>query len=111
MLNSLQTISLYENVLVITRQMLEAAQQSDWSQMQVLENRCSQHVATIKSAGGSEALSGELRDKKVQLIREILENDRAIRDITEPWLKELASMINNMGVQRKLEMTYNNSHF
>lgn len=111
MLDSRQTLAIYENVLFITSQMLEAAQQRDWQQMAALEKRCSQQVEIIKIEGSAETLTGDLRDKKVQLIRDILDNDRAIRDITHPWLNELSALINTMGTQRKLEMAYSNNRY
>jgi hypothetical protein len=34
-----------------------------------------------------------------------MKNDRAIRDITHPWMNELSMLINTMGTQRKLELS------
>ncbi len=111
MLDCHETIVIYENVRHITSQMLDAAQHRDWEQMAALEQQCSAQVETIKAADALETLTGELRDKKAQLIRDILENDRAIRDITDPWLNELSTLITNLGTQRKLEMSYNHSFY
>ncbi|MEY3879230.1 MAG: FliT flagellar protein [Pseudomonadota bacterium] len=105
MLNNIQTISVYEHVRILTGQMLEAANIRDWEQMSALELRCSKYVTILKTEGFTEPLSGDLRKKKVQLIQEIMKNDRAIRDITHPFLNELSILINTMGTQRKLELS------
>jgi flagellar protein FliT len=105
MLNSQQTLSAYENILLLTQQMLEAAKIGDRQQMQALEDRFNEQIKSIKSAGGLVKLSGELRTKKVHLLNHILDNDRAIRDITDPWLKELSAFINNTGNQALIEMS------
>ena len=105
MLNSQQTLSAYENILLLTQQMLEAAKIGDSQQMQALEDKFNQQIKSIKSAGGLVKLSGELRTKKVHLLNHILDNDRAIRDITDPWLKELSAFINNTGNQALIEMS------
>ena len=38
--------------------------------------------------------------------RQILAHDRAIRDLTTPWMAQLAALIGNAGAQRKLSMSY-----
>ena len=40
-----------------------------------------------------------------QLIQDIMKNDRAIRDITHPWMNELSTLINTIGTQHKLELS------
>ncbi len=105
MLNNIQTIIVYEHVRTITGQMLEAAHIRDWEQMTMLESRCSQYVNILKTEGSVEPLSGDLRKKKVQLILDIMKNDRAIRDITHPWMNELSTLIKTMGTQHKLELS------
>ena len=96
MLNSQQTIAVYENLLLITQKMLEAAKIDDIQQMHYLEDNFNCQVRNIRNANGFVKLSGEQRHKKIQLLHHILENDKAIRDITDPWLKELSALINNI---------------
>jgi len=105
MLNTEQTLAIYENMRTITEQMLEAARIRDWDQMTLLESRCTQYVNILKTEGSVEPLDGALRDKKVQLIHDIMKNDRAIRDITHPWMNELSALINTMGTQHKIELS------
>jgi flagellar protein FliT len=107
MLNEKQTLTVYENVRTITEQMLKAANLRDWEQMTLLELRCTQYVNILKTEGSVEPLSGDLREKKVQLLQDIMKNDRAIRDITHPWMNELSVLINTMGSQHKIELATN----
>lgn len=106
MLNDKQTLAVYENVLLITGQMLEAARVRDWEQVTELEVRCTEQVEALKAEGSTATLEGELREKKVQLLQGILKNDRAIRDITHPWMNELSALIHTLTTQRKLELAY-----
>ena len=46
-------------------------------------------MAASAAAGGVPALDGALRQRKVDLIKQLMANDRAIRDVTEPWMGQL----------------------
>ncbi|HEX8606623.1 MAG TPA: flagellar protein FliT [Pseudoduganella sp.] len=35
------------------------------------------------------ALEGNARQRKIDLLKQIMANDRAIRDVTEPWMGRL----------------------
>jgi len=47
-----------------------------------------------------------LREQKVRMIKKILADDKEIRDITEPWMAELAELIKSNSTSRKLNQTY-----
>lgn len=113
MLNGEQVLNIYENVSSLTGQMLAAAQASDWDQLAELESRCAHevHILRNNSQAPVPTLSAELRERKVRILRKILDDDRAIRDITQPWLNRLQSLIRNTGQQRKLEQVYGGSRF
>ena len=49
---------------------------------------------------------GEQRERKINLLKKILRDDRLIRDATQPWLKELQALMRNTGNQRKLARHY-----
>jgi flagellar protein FliT len=105
-MNSQEVISLYESVADITEQMLAAARSGDWELLVELETRCSSQVEIIKNAEPREALTGVVRERKVKIIRKILEDDREIRNITEPWMAQLSAMMNSAGAERKLVKAY-----
>lgn len=105
-MNSQEVLSLYETVSDITGQMLVAAQKRDWEELVVLESRVAGHVSSLKTGEEPAALTGPTRLRKVQIIQKILAHDRLIRNITEPWMAELAILMNSSGTERKLSQAY-----
>ena len=108
-MTSQEIISLYENVADITDRMLAAARDNDWELLATLESDCSNQVSKIKNAEPLAPLTGAVRERKVRIIRKILEDDRQIRTITEPWMAQLSAMINSTGAERKLSKAYGSS--
>lgn len=106
MMNSDQVISLYETVSDLTGQMLQAAQSRDWENLAVLESHCAGHIQCLKDGEPVVALTGDTRARKVAIIHQILAHDREIRNLTTPWMAELASLINSTGTSRKLSAAY-----
>jgi flagellar protein FliT len=106
MMNSQEVISLYETVADITDQMLAAARNGNWDELVVLEARCANHVAVLKTAEPPAPLSGLLRERKVKILQKILSDDREIRNLTEPWMAHLSKLINSTGTERKLNKAY-----
>ena len=106
MMNSDQVISLYETVSELTGQMLQAAQARDWENLATLESHCASQIQCLKDGEPVEALSGAIRARKVKIIHQILAHDREIRNLTTPWMAELASMISSTGTSRKLSAAY-----
>lgn len=106
MTNNQEIISHYEALADLTQQMLAAARQGDWDLLATLESRCSDHVELLKSKDAPAPLPTLAREQKVQIIKRILENDRAIRNLTEPWMAQLSILINSTHNERKLAETY-----
>lgn len=106
MMNSEQVISLYEAMSDLTGQMLVAAQSRDWENLAELESHCAAHVQVLRDGETVVALDGPLRARKVKIIHDILAHDRAIRDLTTPWMAELSKLISSTGTSRKLTAAY-----
>ncbi|MBC7572840.1 MAG: flagellar protein FliT [Herminiimonas sp.] len=107
-MNSHEVIALYETVATITDQMLAAARQGDWEKVTLLEAKCASHVAILKRDEPPAPLTGEIRVRKVQIIKQILAHDREIRTIAEPWMTKLSQLINSTSAERKLSQAYGN---
>lgn len=106
-MNNEQVISLYETVSELTGQMLQAAQQRDWENLAALESHCASHIQVLKEGEPpAAALPPQLRARKVKIITDILAHDRKIRDLTTPWLAELAALISSSGTERRLANAY-----
>jgi flagellar protein FliT len=82
-----KVLSMYENIAGLTGRMALAAQAGDWHGLAQLETRC---VIESAAAGrGLPALEGGERVRKVELLKQIMANDRKIRTVTEPWMGQL----------------------
>jgi flagellar protein FliT len=80
-------LSMYDNLAGLTGQMKNAAQGGDWTAFDKLKVQAS--VAAGAAIGGVPALDGAQRQRKVELLKQLMANDRAIRDVTEPWMGQL----------------------
>ena len=105
-MTSLELISIYENVSVLTQQMLMAARSGDWDRLVELEASCTMQVQTIQENEEPVVLPKDARQKKIEVIKRILEDDRKIRDLTEPWMAQLSKLMQNSATQRKLSAAY-----
>jgi len=83
-------LAMYENIAGLTNQMVSAARSSDWDGLSILEKQCSQETQSIEH-GDVAPLSAAARKRKIDLLKQILANDRVIRDITETPLTLVAS--------------------
>jgi flagellar protein FliT len=83
-------LSMYENIAGMTNKMVVAARSSDWNDLDALENQCAS-AASATMAGKVPALAGASRLRKIDLLKQILANDREIRAITEPWMTQLSN--------------------
>ncbi len=110
-MNEETVIHLYENVHHITHEMLLAAQMKNWEEFYSLGRQCDLEVKTLKSYDSVAKLSGQLLDRKFELIQGILGTDRAIRKITEPWMQQLDGLLKNNSASMKLEYAYNSGAF
>ena len=100
MADSTAAISLYETVASLSARMLAAARAEDWDQLRSLEAQCAAQLRLLPQP--APALDGAARAHKIRLLRQILAHDRAIRDLTVPWMRQLSALIMNTGNARKL---------
>ena len=106
MMNDDEVISMYESVCELTGKMLVAAQSGNWDDLVELESRCASRVQVLRDGEAMTRLTGERRSRKVAIIHTILAHDRAIRDLTSPWMAKLGAMMQSTGVERKLANAY-----
>ncbi|WP_295751197.1 flagellar protein FliT [Undibacterium sp.] len=109
MLNSMEMISIYENVAEITDRMLIAAKSADWDLLTELERTCYNSVQEIQNKDTNLELPLEIKNKKIAIIKKILADDKEIRDITEPWMLQLSKLMKNSESNRKLSQSYGNN--
>ena len=90
-MTSNEVLSMYENLAGLTSKMSLAAQAGDWTTLSSLEKQCASQASAVET--GVPALSGAPRMRKIDLLKQIMANDRAIRDVTEPWMGKLDNMM------------------
>jgi flagellar protein FliT len=84
-MNATEVLSTYENIAGLTSKMAVAARSGDWETLASLEAQCALQAAQV-AAGPVVPLSGAPRMRKIDLLKQMLADDRAIRDVTEPWM-------------------------
>lgn len=92
MMTSTDVLSIYEKLAGLTGRMADAARSDDWESFGRLENQCALQAECLGHESVP-ALSGDSRMRKVDLLKAILANDRAIREVTDPWQAQLAGIM------------------
>jgi flagellar protein FliT len=95
----------YQRLSDITGQMRDAAIAGEWDSLITLEKNCAQKVAEIKPRDGVPA-DEATRVQKIALIKKILADDKAIRERTEPWMRQLQQIMQSARTEDKLQQTY-----
>ena len=90
-MTSNEVLSMYENIAGLTAKMSVAAQSGDWDGLAKLEGQCASQARAVET--GVPALSGAPRLRKIDLLKQIMANDRAIRETTEPWMAQLSNVM------------------
>jgi flagellar protein FliT len=106
MMTSHEVLAVYETMVHLSEQMLDAATSSDWDRLVQLENRCASHVECLRMGEAGVPFQGEQRIKKIAIIKKLLDDDRRIRDLAMPKLAELSALLNNTSTQRRLARAY-----
>lgn len=88
-MTSNEVLSMYENVAGLTNKMVQAARASDWESLSRLENQTAAVASNVTAGVIVPPQAGAERQRKIELLKQILANDRAIRDVTEPWLNQV----------------------
>jgi flagellar protein FliT len=66
-MTSNEVLTMYENIAALSGRMALAARDGDFDGLARLETQCAMQVS------------------KIDLLKQIMANDRAVRDVTEPW--------------------------
>ena len=103
-------LSVYEKVSGVMGLMVQAAEEKDWDRLIELETHCSSYMDTLRFGDHHDDLTVEELQYKMDLIRKILNDDRKIREQTEPWMKELSDLIRHSSTARKINHAYGSSN-
>ena len=108
--NSAQVIANYETLSALTAQMREAAVRGEWDQLISIEHQCSALLAIMKPIDSEVNIDETARQRKIQLINNILADDTEIRNHTQIWMGELQGIMENLvqsnRQEQRLQDTY-----
>lgn len=100
-----ETLGLYDEMTVLSEQMLRAASAGDWDLLTELERECAVRLDRLRH-NETAVVQAETRSRKVAAIRTILANDRQIRDLTQPWMAKLSALVGNTSTERRVARAY-----
>jgi flagellar protein FliT len=83
-MTSTEVLAMYENLAALSGRMASAAGEGDWDQLAQLETQCALQAAAARA--GVPPLDDMQRRRKIALLKQIMANDRAVREVTEPWI-------------------------
>ncbi|QCB46819.1 flagellar protein FliT [Hydrogenophaga sp. PAMC20947] len=83
----------YKAIENASQKMLDAARTKNWDQVVHMEGTCTLLIAQLRSKARSKALDAEERKEKTRIMQRILRTDAEIRNLAEPWLSDLALMM------------------
>jgi flagellar protein FliT len=83
-------LGLYESIGRLSRTMVVAAERADWDGLAAAERICALVIERIEAYGDAAAELGPCgRRRRFEILREVLEDDAAIRRYTEPSLARI----------------------
>jgi flagellar protein FliT len=102
-------LSYYESISQVLKSMLHAAQNGEWERLLEAEQSCSRLVARLRAIGDHhEPLDAAGQRRKSEIIRQVLAADAQIRDLAQPRLCELETLLRGSRASRQLKHAYQN---
>lgn len=108
----MSSLALLEQMSNYSTEMVDAARANDWDRLSRLERQ----VASLRDRIGVEEalafpgrpkrMSDEERQKKVALIRRILDDDKEVRVHTEPWMDNVRQLLSGGTRARNVRKAY-----
>lgn len=105
-MTNVEVLTAYSAMAALTHKMVDAATTADWDGLEALEQQVAAHVAQLRDNEAGVTLDAGERQRKLGLIKQMLDDDRRIRDLTMPWMAQLSKLINNTGTERRLVAAY-----
>ena len=94
-------LSAYERALELTRAMLDAARKGDWDRLVAQEKERSIYVERIRMLDPDPLRDAKSRERKREIITEMLRGDEQIQALTQDWMHELREVLGNINAQQR----------
>lgn len=111
----MSALALLEQMSSYSTQMVDAARANDWDRLTRLERQ----VASLRDRIGVEdalafpsrakRMSEDERQRRIALIRRILDDDKEVRVHTEPWMDNVRQLLSGGSRERHLRAAYGDS--
>jgi len=82
----------YEAIADASRRMLKAARAGQWDEVTLEEDNCRALIAALKRARAAGNTPAR-REQRLALLRSMLADDAEIRELSEPWLQQLETLL------------------
>jgi len=82
----------YQSISALTGEMVQAAEAGDWDELVSLEQSCRIEIEVLKSTKGTQMDNTDSK-KKAEVLKKILQDDARIRELTEPWMRNLHTIL------------------
>lgn len=99
-------IDIFESMHAISAGMAKAAAACDWDRLVALEQECARLARQIEGDKPPARLSEAERARKMDLIRQILDDDAEVRRHTEPWMAHVRQFLGGGARERSVRKAY-----
>jgi flagellar protein FliT len=82
----------YEAIAALSGRMLAAARGGDWGELKVMQGSYRELIDRLRDVDAASELDESARARKLDLVKQILADDAAIRDLTSPSLARLSAL-------------------
>jgi flagellar protein FliT len=88
-----EVLNRYERLRGLTTEMLQSARSGEWDALVSLEQQCGGVLRPLIDAGGGPPLSAMQRQRKLEVLKQILHEDAEIRLLTNEWMSKLQQFL------------------
>lgn len=86
-------MSIYERMLALSEVMLTSAREGDWDTVTETEKQVASLAADMAARPSTPPKDEADRQARMALLKRMLANDAAVRDLAQPWMQELSQIL------------------
>ena len=105
-MSPLEVMRIYEDISRLMGEMVAATRAHDWDTLRMLEGECRPLTHRLMAEEPGVELPEALKRAKFLLLRKVLDDDAAIRAVTQPWMDELQQLIGSTSARQRLNKAY-----
>ncbi|QEI07251.1 flagellar protein FliT [Pigmentiphaga aceris] len=83
----------YQQLSDLSVVMLEAARRGDWDTVTSTERICARVIGDLRQYPDPAPVNDVEHEERMRLLRTILANDAEVRDLAQPWMRELERIL------------------